>query len=130
MKRNMLKTLLFASLGIIMVIAFTSAKESVSPPGAPGKPLVIKMHKDNCTIKYKAPSDDGGARIIGYYVEKRDVSDGKWILLNKDDPETGLEYTANNLIEGSQIQFRVYAVNAGGRGPASLPCDLITVTEQ
>ena len=60
MKVNMLKTLLFASLGIIMVFAFTSAKEPYSPPDAPGIPLVIEMHKDKCTIRYSAPRRDGG----------------------------------------------------------------------
>lgn len=129
MKRNMLKTLLFASLGIIMVIAFTSAKISFYPPGAPGKPLVIEMYKDKCKIKYSAPRDDGGARIIGYFIEKKYVSDDEWIPLNKDNPNTELVYSVENLIEGKQIQFRVYAVNAGGRSPASRPCDPITVTD-
>ena len=128
MKKNMLKTLLFASLSIIMVIVFTSAKTSVSPPYPPGKPLVIDMHKDHCTIKYRAPENDGGAPIVGYAIERRYVSEDEWILLNKE-PNTELEYTANNLTEGKQVQFRVYALNIAGRSPASVPCDPITVTE-
>lgn len=128
MKRNMLKTLLFTSLGIIMVLAFTSAKVSVSPPDAPGIPLVIKMHKDNCTIRYSAPLRDGGAPIIGYGIEGRYESEKEWILLNRN-PNPELEYTINNLIEGKKVEFRVYAINIAGRGPASDPCDLITVRE-
>lgn len=128
MKRNMLKTLLFASLGIIMAIVFTSAKTSISPPDAPGAPLVIEMHKDKCTIKYSAPIRNGGAPIIGYFVERKYVSDDKWTLINLR-PIIELEYTIDNLIEGNQVQFRVYALNAAGRGPVSEPCDPITVRE-
>ncbi|MBC5621058.1 fibronectin type III domain-containing protein [Butyricimonas hominis] len=128
MKRNMLKTLLFASLGIIMAIVFTSAKVSISPPDPPGIPLVIEMHKDNCKIKYSAPLRDGGAPIIGYFVEKKYISEERWTLINLR-PIIELEYTVDNLTEGKQVQFRVYAINAAGRGPVSEACDPITVRE-
>ena len=125
----MLKTLLFASLGIIMVIVFTSAKESISPPDAPGIPLVIDMHNDKCTIKYRAPYRDGGAPIVGYVVEKKYVTEAHWTVVNVKNLITELEYTVDNLREGEDIQFRVYALNVAGRGPASEPCNPITVRE-
>lgn len=128
MKKNMLKTLLFASLGVIMAIVFTSAKLYVSPPGVPGIPIVIDMQRDKCTIKYTAPADDGGAPIIGYGIEMKYTKNAEWILINQT-PIKELEYTVTNLKEGEEVQFRVYALNIAGRGSSSAPCSPILVRD-
>lgn len=128
MKKNVLKSFLFVSLGLIMTIVFTSARMSTTVPDAPGEPIVVKMQKDKCKIEYRAPYNNGGSPIIGYFIEmKRDI-DRRWTQVNKEATDQ-LEYTIDNLMEGSRVQFRVIAINAVGESPASVACDPITVRD-
>lgn len=50
----------------------------VDKPGKPEGPLNISnVHKEGCTLKWKAPEDDGGVPIDHYEVEKMDTDTGK-----------------------------------------------------
>ena len=53
-----------------------------APPASPEGPVeVVSVGKTNCTLAWKPPSDDGGSRVQGYIIEKRDCSKGKdnWV---------------------------------------------------
>lgn len=37
------------------------------------------VHKEGCSLAWNPPTDDGGAEISHYVVEKEDVATGHWV---------------------------------------------------
>lgn len=128
MKRNVSKSLLFIFLGLITAFVFTSASLQVSPPGPPGKPEIVNVESDRCTVKYLAPQYDGGSPITGYIIEYRCIPADKWYRVTMDRI-IELEYTVRDLVEGSELQFRVRAVNAVGYSVPSKESDIVTIED-
>uniref|UniRef100_A0AAR2LTB3 Titin n=1 Tax=Pygocentrus nattereri TaxID=42514 RepID=A0AAR2LTB3_PYGNA len=59
------------------------------------------------------PEYDGGSKVIGYIVEKKELPEGRWLKANFTNViET--EYTATGLAEDQKYEFRVIARNAAG----------------
>lgn len=52
----------------------------LDPPGPPGIPEVEEVGNDFVHLSWEKPFDDGGGRITGYIVERREVS---WKLFLK-----------------------------------------------
>lgn len=48
-------------------------------PGAPGTPQGVETTEDSITITWTRPRNDGGSMITGYVIEKRLISEEKWI---------------------------------------------------
>lgn len=48
-------------------------------PSAPGVPQGVETTEDSITIAWTRPRTDGGSPIIGYVIEKRLISEEKWI---------------------------------------------------
>ncbi len=91
-------------------------------PGAPGKPTVSDIDATQMTVSWTPPQSDGGTPIIGYFVERKQDTSSRWVRVNKDlVSDTSL--TVTGLTEKSEYQFRVYAENKAGPGPASEPSD-------
>ena len=69
-------------------------------------------------LSWTAPSDDGGAAIIGYKIE---VSTGgsSWSDLVSDTGSTRTSYSHTGLSAGTTRHYRVSAINSAGTGPAS-----------
>lgn len=128
MKRNVSKSLLFICLGLIAAIVFTSAVMVVRRPGPPGKPEVVNVQMDRCTVKYLAPQYNGGLPIKGYDLECRYTSAKNWYKVN-EDLITGLEYTVTGLVEGSEVLFRVFAVNEEGPSEPSKESGIIKIED-
>lgn len=83
------------------------------PCDPPGTPEAIKITKDSVTIVWTKPEYDGGAKVTGYIVEKKELPEGRWLKANFTNViET--EYLASGLVEGNQYEFRVIARNAAG----------------
>lgn len=100
------------------------ARHPFDPPGAPGAPRGVETTEDSITITWTKPRHDGGSPITGYVIEKRLISDDKWIHATQAYiPET--IYKVGGLIENHDYEFRVAAVNAAGQGPWSLGSDAI-----
>lgn len=71
------------------------------------------------TLSWTRPLSDGGSRIRGYLIEKREVGSDIWQKCNQN-PSAATSYDVTNLIEGREYEFRVFAVNdAGASEPAS-----------
>lgn len=51
-------------------------------PGAPGTPRGIETTEDSITITWMRPRHDGGSPITGYVIERRLISEDKWIKAN------------------------------------------------
>lgn len=88
-------------------------------PDAPGAPKVIDWDSSNVKLIWGRPRSDGGARIQGYQIEYRDVSDPAWQthdILVKDNT-----YQLYNLSSGKEYEFRVRAKNIAGVSKPSPP---------
>lgn len=74
----------------------------------------LLVTKDCCTLSWKKPLSDGGSRIICYVLE----------VLNGDDKykelmrSKNMQYSAKDLVEGREYNYRVKAVNDAGESSA------------
>lgn len=83
------------------------------PCDPPGTPEATKITKDSITIVWTKPEYDGGAKVTGYIVEKKELPEGRWLKANFTNViET--EYVATGLVQDNQYEFRVIARNAAG----------------
>ena len=83
------------------------------PCDPPGTPEATKITKDSVTIVWTKPEYDGGAKVTGYIVEKKELPEGRWLKANFTNIiET--EYVATGLVQDNQYEFRVIARNAAG----------------
>jgi hypothetical protein len=53
-------------------------------PGAPGKLECLSRSLNHIEVGWRKPTNDGGAPIKGYNVERKEKGSKKWIKLNKD----------------------------------------------
>ncbi|TWW75574.1 Titin [Takifugu flavidus] len=99
------------------------ATDPFTVPSAPTDVEVTSATSDTMTICWKRPETDGGSRISGYIIEKREKQGVRWVRVNKK-----LVYDqrakASCLREGCEYEFRVFAENSAGLSEPSLPCPL------
>uniref|UniRef100_A0A3B4AAZ8 Titin n=1 Tax=Periophthalmus magnuspinnatus TaxID=409849 RepID=A0A3B4AAZ8_9GOBI len=91
-------------------------------PGPPKGPVKIPVfvNKNVITIQWTKPEYDGGFKITGYTVEKKELPDGRWIRANFTNiMET--QFTVSGLTQDASYEFRVFARNAAGS--VSMPSD-------
>uniref|UniRef100_A0A669Q3P8 Titin n=1 Tax=Phasianus colchicus TaxID=9054 RepID=A0A669Q3P8_PHACC len=99
---------------------------ALDPIDPPGKPVPLNITRHAVTLKWTKPEYNGGFKITGYTVEKRDLPNGRWLKANFSNIlET--EFTVSGLTEDAAYEFRVIARNAGGAvSQPSEPSDAIT----
>uniref|UniRef100_A0A8D2J9P1 Titin n=1 Tax=Varanus komodoensis TaxID=61221 RepID=A0A8D2J9P1_VARKO len=86
------------------------ARDTCDPPG---RPDAIVITRNYITLKWKKPEYDGGSKITGYIVEKRELPEGRWMKASFTNVlET--EFTVTGLVEDQRYEFRVIARNAAG----------------
>ncbi|WP_294142366.1 fibronectin type III domain-containing protein [uncultured Sanguibacteroides sp.] len=122
-RRNVSKSLLFICLSLTLAtIVFASARIDV--PSRPGKPMFMDVWIDGCKFEFEAPMHDGGSRVINYLIECRDGAwgMGRWRLLGTSRV---LQYTVQNMVEGTKADFRVKAVNEAGESAPSEVSDVV-----
>lgn len=101
------------------------AKNPYGLPGPPGKPLLSDYDFDHFDLKWDEPKHDGGSKITGYIIEKRDVGDDIWT--KAAEVKSKLEFgTVKGLEVGKTYVFRVKAVNAAGAGKPGPESDNLT----
>lgn len=130
-KKNCLKPLLFAGLGLtIATIVFASVRNPFDEPGRPGRPSVFDIEADWAKIRFKKPHSDGGDPIRSYRVEYKSEKNNKWELETYLDPQYSVydvvEGTVNNRVGKNPVSFRAKSVNRAGESEPSLPSDPIT----
>ena len=91
-------------------------------PGPPGKPVISQLTGEDCRVDWNPPLEDGGTHIGGYIIERKKTSSSRWIKLNSYLHEYH-NYWARRMIEGSEYEIRVSAVNQCGIGEPSAPSD-------
>uniref|UniRef100_A0A0N5D1Z0 non-specific serine/threonine protein kinase n=1 Tax=Thelazia callipaeda TaxID=103827 RepID=A0A0N5D1Z0_THECL len=105
-------------LGESLVGAPVVAKDSFDPPGPPSTPDVTGYDRNQISLSWKPPQNDGGSPILGYIIEKFEKSGSDWVAI-KTRLIRGTETTVTGLMEGETYQFRVRAINLAGEGQPS-----------
>lgn len=57
---------------------------TIDVPGRPGKPEAVDIDKDHIKLRWTAPISNGGSPIVGYDVERREKTSGRWVKLTRD----------------------------------------------
>uniref|UniRef100_A0A8B9E6F1 Titin n=1 Tax=Anser cygnoides TaxID=8845 RepID=A0A8B9E6F1_ANSCY len=94
-------------------------------PGPPGTPFVTSVSKDSMVVQWNEPVNDGGSKIIGYHLERKERNSILWAKLNKT-PIPDTKFKTTGLEEGLEYEFRVYAENIVGIGKASRTSECYT----
>ncbi|KAF0296563.1 Twitchin [Amphibalanus amphitrite] len=98
------------------------AKNSFGVPGRPGRPEAVDADRDLIRIRWEAPRSNGGSKITGYDVERREHMTGRWQLVTRPNaPAPHTEFTDTSVLEFHQYEYRVTAINAAGHGSPSDP---------
>ncbi|XP_074533310.1 titin-like [Halichoeres trimaculatus] len=101
----------------------TKATDPYTIPSAPTDTEVTSATSDSMTVCWKRPATDGGSRISGYIIEKREKQGVRWVRVNKK-PVYDLRVKASCLQPGCEYEFRVFAENAAGLSEPSSPSPL------
>lgn len=91
-------------------------------------PEVEEVGSDFVSLSWERPADDGGGRIAGYIVERREPKAEKWTRVNYS-PVMTTQYNIANLIEDFTYEFRVIAVNDAGESKPSATSSRVVVKD-
>jgi len=97
------------------------AKYPFNVPDAPVNVVALDVCSDSCVVHFEPPFNNGGSPIIGYFIERKQVSANRWLRVNKKTvPE--LNFKVEDLVEDFEYEMRVIAVNLAGESLPSEPC--------
>uniref|UniRef100_A0A671SAM9 Titin n=1 Tax=Sinocyclocheilus anshuiensis TaxID=1608454 RepID=A0A671SAM9_9TELE len=105
-----------------------TAKTQYNRPGPPDAPEVTKIGKDEMTVVWAPPENDGGKSITGYILERKEKRAVRWVPVTKS-PISERRMKVTNLIPNHEYQFRVKAENEVGLGEPSKPSRPITAKD-
>ena len=93
---------------------------SLIPRGAPGTVtgLATSAGDTQVTLRWTAPSSDGGTAITGYKVESS-TNGTTWTVVTTSTGNQAVSYTVTGLTNATTYTFRVSAINVAGTGTAS-----------
>ncbi|KAJ1065777.1 hypothetical protein K5549_007772 [Capra hircus] len=115
------------------ILAVNSEGVSYSPEAEEvfsGNAIVTDVTNEALAVTWNAPTQDGGAPGLHYVVEQRKKGSNLWVPVNKDPiqglmtpqmPMLGTKYTVDDVLEDTEYEFRVVAVNKSGPGHPSTP---------
>lgn len=90
-------------------------------PSPPRNLQVIEIDASYAVLQWEEPASDGGTPILGYNLEKKDITRDDFIYVASVGASVR-QYKVIRLFEGIDYQFRVYAENQVG---VSLPCETL-----
>lgn len=86
------------------------------PPGPPSAPEPTEIRKDYIILTWQPPESDGGTPVTGYFIERSTPGSSRWLRVNRDAvPDT--TFKVPDLIEDTEYEFRIVAINKIGEGP-------------
>ena len=97
-------------------------------PTPPRNLSVTKVGKTYVDLRWDQPKSDGGNKITGYLVERKEMNSTYWIKVN----EYGCldcQYTVLNLTEDNEYEFRVAAINSAGKSDYCTTINKVRVSE-
>lgn len=80
--------------------------------------FAVSIGDRSVDLSWSSPLSDGGSAITDYVIEYRLSSGGVWAQIS-DGVSTDTFATVSSLTNDTSYDFRVYAVNGIGQGPAS-----------
>nr|XP_039265200.1 titin-like [Styela clava] len=104
------------------------AANQIDCPGSP-KPIVTNTTKTTVSLAWNIPDSDGGSRIKGYVVERKDEDDEDWLKITGHELRS-TSFVAGELKEGGRYNFRVSAINDAGRGLPGLIPEIVVVGDK
>ena len=91
----------------------TTASRSATPSTVPGAPtLTATATHNSVTLTWTAPSDDGGADITSYRIQ-RENDDATWTT-RYNPPSSVTTWTDSGLTNGIEYTYRIFAINLVG----------------
>lgn len=93
-----------------------AAYQPIASPGQPKNLLLIKQGLTTIKLKWNRPTTDSGGTVRNYIIERREQPAvggefGAWIIVGS---ALNNEINLTNQPHGSQLEYRVKAVNAAG----------------
>lgn len=83
-------------------------------PAAPEGPIIYEdIQETSVVVRWKPPKDTGGIPLTAYHLERRDKKYYTWIKVDKTKTSV-TSYCVENLLEGGEYLFRVFAENEEG----------------
>ena len=79
-------------------------------------------------LEWVAPPRDGGSKIIGYVVEKKQIGSEFWIRAHAQNIQD-TNCKIDDLVENSEYEFRVKAINKAGESEPSSSSGRTKITE-
>uniref|UniRef100_A0A8C4S4W7 Uncharacterized protein n=1 Tax=Erpetoichthys calabaricus TaxID=27687 RepID=A0A8C4S4W7_ERPCA len=108
---------------MVLSMCFMFLPSIIAPPEPPSNPPeILDITKSSVSLSWSRPKDDGGSRVIGYFIDRKEISTDKWVRHNKTHITTTM-YTVTGLVPDAEYQFRVIAQN--DIGPSQLTCQII-----
>uniref|UniRef100_A0A8D8XJU1 Twitchin n=1 Tax=Cacopsylla melanoneura TaxID=428564 RepID=A0A8D8XJU1_9HEMI len=103
-------------------------KGKAKVPNPPESPTVVKVGKSFADLKWGPPTSDGGSKITGYIIERREMGGASWLKCN-DYNVLDTSFSVLNLVEGNDYEFRILAVNAIGKSEPSICTTPVKICE-
>lgn len=82
-----------------------------SPPH--GQITIEEVTHSSVSLSWRAPKSLGGLELTGYVIERRDRRHLSWLKVDRVKPSI-TSYCVQNLLEGNEYFFRIYAENSEG----------------
>ncbi|CAF3878648.1 unnamed protein product, partial [Adineta steineri] len=97
-------------------------KSPFDPPSTPEAPLIDEIFATTCRVQWTPPTSDGGSPLTGYIVERRLQGATRWSKVTKQPISPDItQVISEDLIEGSEYEFRVIACNKVAQSEPSAP---------
>jgi hypothetical protein len=118
-----------AAINAIGTGAYSSVSSAIQvPAGAAGAPTGVSgVHGDaQVALSWTAPTDDGGAAVTGYRIERSPNGVNSWTVVSANTGSTTTSRTVTGLTNGQSYYFRVAAINSIDTGPWSAVSSAVT----
>ena len=97
-------------------------------PDAPGVPEITEVGNNFVSLTWEKPRHDGGGRIKGYWIDKREHGHDNWSRVNLQHCLTNI-INIPNLIEDKRYEFRVFAENDAGISKPSMNSQAVKIKD-
>lgn len=101
---------------------------STDTPDSPGVPDVTEVGGDFVSLTWEKPRSDGGGKLLGFWIEKREHGVDNWSKVNLQHCLPNI-INVPNLIEDKRYEFRVFAENEAGMSKPSLNCQAVKIKD-